>query len=148
MYYQVPWDTALLFLRKLKIIGIKVSGNTREAVRADLMAMRDKLRDLDIDEEGLLEPTGNDSLSSPNLANSEDPKQEFDDLVMNENTLQAEKVLRRVMLAADGLIDPNTFGRWCEVILVRVKCRPQRSSATIDSNIEGCLCACANVYPR
>ena len=96
-----------------------MSGNTREAVRADLVEMRDKLRDLDIDEEGLLEPT-NDALSSPHLANSEDPKQEFDDLVMNENTLQAEKVLRRVMLAADGLIDPNTFGRWCEVILAAV----------------------------
>ena len=121
LFWQVPGDTATLFLRTLKIAGVEGTGNTSEAVRMDLIEMRDKLRDLDTDKDGLFEATENNTkpsvpTTSPNMASSLDPKDAFDDLVMNENTLQAEKVLRRAMLAAEGLIDPNIFGRWCEVI--------------------------------
>lgn len=81
--------------------------------------MRKKLRQLDDDsKEGLIEATEqNTHLGTLDTTNSLDPKNAFDELVANENTLQAEKVLRRAMLAAEGLIDPNIFGRWCEVVV-------------------------------
>ena len=80
--------------------------------------MQKKLRESDANtNEGLIEATENNANSSTHdVADSLDPKKAYDKLVTNENALQAEKVLRSAMLAAEGLIDPNIFGRWCEVV--------------------------------